>query len=638
MTTEPAAGGYDTGDGGDAVPLLLWLILALIVLAGIGWIIDVPRRLGVTLLQEHFLALVAGLATAGGLLLHPLPGRWRWLDSLGAAAAAAAWLWMAWNFRDWMLDMANRGPEKWVPGVVALLLMLEALRRSCGNAIAILVGVIAAYGFLGHLLPGPAEAAFTRPTRLVLYLYADSNGVPGLVLNVAASVVLGFIVFGAALRALGGAEVFTDGALRMMGRYRGGPAKVAILSSGLFGTVSGSTVANVMSSGVVTIPLMKRSGFPARYAAGIEAVASNGGQIAPPVMGATAFLIAEFLQVSYIEVVKAAIVPALIYYLVLFLQVDAYAQRHGLRGLRRDELPRLGATLRRGWVFLLPIALLVWLLFWQNWPPGRAALAAALACLPAGLYCTRILPGWRFWRDFLSDAGRTLVPILLISAAAGIVVGVVNITGIGFTLTMQLGQIGALYGMLPLLLVSAVAAIVLGMGMPTAAVYVVLSVLLAPALVRAGVEPMAAHLFILYFGLLSMITPPVAIATYAAASLARADFWQAGTTGLRLAVAAYLLPFAFCINPSLLLLGDLQGIVAAVVAALAAGYLLSLALTDPQPLRQVVLFALAIGVTGLGFVFATDSLLTPVLSIGACLLVRFVPGLITPYSQGEGTT
>jgi TRAP transporter 4TM/12TM fusion protein len=393
-----------------------------------------------------------------------------------------------------------------------------------------------------------------------------------------------------------------------------------------------------MSSGVVTIPLMKRSGFPARYAAGIEAVASNGGQIAPPVMGATAFLIAEFLQVSYVEVVKAAIVPALIYYLVLFLQVDAYAQRHGLRGLRRDELPRLGATLRRGWVFLLPIALLVWLLFWQNWPPGRAALAAALACLPAGLYCTRILPGWRFWRDFLSDAGRTLVPILLISAAAGIVVGVVNITGIGFTLTMQLGQIGALYGMLPLLLVSAVAAIVLGMGMPTAAVYVVLSVLLAPALVRAGVEPMAAHLFILYFGLLSMITPPVAIATYAAASLARADFWQAGTTGLRLAVAAYLLPFAFCINPSLLLLGDLQGIVAAVVAALAAGYLLSLALTDPQPLRQVVLFALAIGVTGLGFVFATDSLLTPVLSIGACLLVRFVPGLITPYSQGEGTT
>lgn len=638
MPTESVLDRQDNGGGGNAVPLLLWVILALIVLAGIGWIMDVPRRLGVALMQEHFLALIAGLTTAAGLMLHPLSPRLRWFDAMAGVAAIAAWLWMAWHFRDWMLDIANRGPERWLPGVIALVLMIEALRRNCGNAIAALIAVIAAYGFLGHLLPGQAEAAYTSPTRLVLYLYADANGVPGLVLNVAASVVLGFIVFGAALRAMGGAEVFTDSAMRLMGRYRGGPAKVAILSSGLFGTVSGSTVANVMSSGVVTIPLMTRAGFPRRYAAGIEAVASNGGQIAPPVMGATAFLIAEFLQVSYVEVVKAALVPAIIYYLVLFLQVDAYAQRHGLRGLRAEELPRLGPVLRRGWVFALPIALLVWLLFWQNWPPGRAALAAALACIPAGIYCTRRLPGLRFWLDAIADAGKTLVPILLISAAAGIVVGVVNITGVGFVLTMELGKIGALYGMLPLLLVSALAAIVLGMGMPTAAVYVVLSVLLAPALVRSGIEPMAAHLFILYFGLLSMITPPVAIATYAAASLAKADFWRAGATGMRLAIAAYLLPFAFCINPSLLLLGDLPGVIAAVLAALAAGYLLSLALTDPMPARQLALLVLAIGVTGFGFVFATDSLLTPILSVTACLVVRLVPGFITPYSRGEGTT
>ena len=613
-------------DGRDPVHPILAALLCAIALGGAAWLADLPQRLGMAILLERYLALMAGLACAAGLLAHPIGARVRGIDLALAGAAFAAWAWSAWNYADWLLDVADRGPTKWLPGAVALGLLLEALRRSCGGAIAALVGAIGAYGFLGHVLPGPIGAEWIEPRRLILYLYADSNGVPGLVLGVAATVVLGFIAFGAALRAAGGAEVFTLVALRLMGSFRGGPAKVAILASGLFGTISGSTVANIMSSGVVTIPLMKRSGFPAHYAAGIEAVASNGGQLAPPVMGAAAFLIAEFLQVPYVEVAAAALIPALIYYLVLFMQVDAYAAERGLRGLSRAELPPVGETLRRGWVFALPIAALIALMFQLAWPPGRAALAAAILCLVVAPLHLRRLPGRAFWGRLAIETGQAMVPLLLVSAAAGIVVGVVNLSGVGFTLTLMLGKVGAAWGMLPLLALSALAAIVLGMGMPTAAVYVVLSVLLAPALVRAGVEPMAAHLFILYFGLMSMITPPVAIGSYAAASIAGASFWPAGLVGLRLSIAAYLLPFAFCLNPALLLRGTAIEIAVAVASALAAGYLLARALVASGHLRRLVLAATALGLTALGLVLAPTSPLV----VAAALLAVAAERLLRP--------
>src|SRR5690606_9965253 len=281
-----------------------------------------------------------------------------------------------------------------------------------------------AYGLFGSHLPGIFSAAEIAPARFILYLYSDTNGIPGLVLNVGATQILGFIVFGAVLNAVGGSRILTDLAMATMGHRRGGPAKVAILASSFFGTLSGSTVANVMSTGVVTIPMMKRSGFPARYAAAIEAVASNGGQIAPPVMGATAFVIAEFLQVSYAEVALAAVLPAAAYYLMLYLQVDRYAAAHGLVGVDRAELPPIGSALAKAWPLLLPLGVLMYFLFGLGYAPGKAALYSAgasyalyLVTAPRGAPRLAILP------EIARSSAATVIPVLLVCAIAGIVIG-----------------------------------------------------------------------------------------------------------------------------------------------------------------------------------------------------------------------
>lgn len=551
-------------------------LLVAIPLAGVLWLLDVPRLLGYAIIAEEYLALIAGLITAAAFLAHPRRGEHpTWLDIVCAAAGFAAWVWMGMHYSDWLLQLGDRSAQKWVPGAVALILLLEGLRRSVGTIIAAVIGAIGLYGFIGHWLPGILEAAYTSPIRMILYLYADSNGVPGIVLNIGASVVLGFILFGAALRFAGGTEVFTDLAMAAMGHRRGGAAKVSIVGSSLFGTLSGSTVGNVMSTGMVTIPLMKRFGFPPHYAGAIEAVASNGGQLAPPVMGATAFLIAEFLQTDYTAVVLAALLPALVYYVVLFMQVDVFARARGLTGLARSELPSARKVLAKGWIFLLPLALLIYLLFWLAYSPGRAALYCAFLSVVLHIVATRRVWGPRFYFELLLDTGRTVLPILLVCAAAGIVLGVINITGLGFTLTLILSRVGEVAGVLPLLLVTAALSIVLGMGMPTAGVYVLLSVLLAPALIRLDIEPMAAHLFIFYFGLLSMLTPPVAIASYAASSIAGSDMWRTGIAGLRLASPAFLLPFLFCLNPALLMQGTVWEIAVALLTVTSSGYLLA---------------------------------------------------------------
>lgn len=553
-------------------------LLAAILLLGVLWLLDLPLRLNLAFVTAEFLSLLTGLGVAAVFLGHRGTGRTAWLDVPLAVLAIASWGWGAFNHSEWLLDIFNRGPEMWLPGVAALLTLLEALRRSCGMAISLLVAVIAAYGFFGHWLPGVLEAAYTAPTRLVMYLYTDTNGVPGLVLSVGATVVLAFILFGKVLEASGGTGFFTDLAMASMGHRRGGAAKVSIVASSIFGTLSGTTVGNVMSTGVVTIPLMKRFGFTPHYAGAVEAVASNGGQLAPPVMGATAFLIAEFLQIDYTEVVLAALLPAIIYYVVLFLQVDAYAARRGLAGLDRSELPSLRRTLIGGWGFLLPLALLIYLLFWLGYSPGKSALYSAFMALGLYVVMTRKWPGPRFLIGLLIAAGRTLLPVLMVCAAAGVVTGVLNISGLGFTLTLALTQIAESAGLLAMLGVTALIAVGLGMGMPTAAVYVVLSVILAPALVKMGIPELSAHLFIFYFGLLSMLTPPVAIASYAASSLAESDMWRTGLEGLKLAAVAYLLPFVFCFNPALLMQGSLLAICAAGLTMVASGFLLAQAL------------------------------------------------------------
>jgi TRAP transporter 4TM/12TM fusion protein len=614
-------------------------VLAVILTAtGILWLLDAPRHLGLVVLTEQYLALMIGLATLAGLVIAPLSPRFRLLDWAFGLLCLIAWLWLGWNYEAWLLDAANRGPEKWVPAVIAIAGVIEGTRRHCGLVLAILAGLFIAYGLFGSVLPGVFSAVQVAPARYALYLYNDTNGIPGLVLNVGATQILGFIVFGAVLNAVGGSAILTDLAMAAMGHRRGGPAKVAILASSLFGTLSGSTVANVMSTGVVTIPMMKRSGFPARYAAAIEAVSSNGGQIAPPVMGATAFVIAEFLQVSYASVVLAALLPAAAYYVMLYLQVDRYAAVQGLVGESRETLPRLGPSVLKAWPLILPIGVLMYFLFGLGYSAGKAALYSAIVAY-AGHLVFAPLGAKRFalLGDIAFDAGKTLIPILLVCGVAGIIIGTINLTGLGFALTLSLGHVAETGGALALLAVAAAIAIVLGVGMPTTGVYVVVSVLLAPALVRAGIGEMSAHLFIFYFGLLSMLTPPVAIASYAAASLAGSDMWRTGVTGVQLAIVAYLIPFVFAFNPALLMDGTWLEIGVSCLSVFTAGLLLAEVLANRKAFGNpflrwaVAALGLAIGATTAVFPPASmPAIAIAVASVPAAFLLLRLRGRTSP--------
>ncbi len=590
--------------------MLRAIISASLPFLGILWLLDVPGRLGWVIITEQYLAVVCGLACMAGIVLTTVPGRLAIFDWILGLATLASWFWLTWNYEAWLIDPVNRGPVKWIPAVIAIVGALEATRRQCGAVLAGLAVGFLAYGFFGWMAPGIFEAAYLSPARYALYIYNDTNGIPGLVLNVGATQILGFIIFGATLNVVGGSRAMTDLALAAMGHRRGGPAKVAILASSLFGTLSGSTVANVMSTGVVTIPMMKKSGFPARYAGAIEAVASNGGQIAPPVMGATAFVIAEFLQVPYTDVVIAALLPAFFYYFLLYRMVDRFAAAQGLEGEPRESLPRLSSALLGAWPLLAPIAVLVWFLFYLGYSPGKSALYSAIAAYIL-FALTNIRGAFRVIPEIFKSCGQTLIPIILVCAVAGIVIGTINITGLGFALTLALGKIAALGGVFPLLVATAVIAIILGVGMPTTGVYVIVSVLLAPALVRQGIDQMAAHLFILYFGLLSMLTPPVAVASYSAASIAGSDMWKTGVTGVKLAVVAYLLPFVFALNPALLMNGTWLQIGVSCVTIAVAGTLLAEVLASRKAfgggIKRIFVMLVSIGMGATTAVFSPDS-------------------------------
>ena len=554
---------------------LLRTCLALIPIIGVAWIFSVSDRLGITLTFQQTVGTVLGVSIAAAFLKYPYAARAGWGEIVLAAVSFAAWFWMAVHFEAWIVGMADRTPDKWVPGVIAILTMMEALRKACGMVITVLVWIMIAYAYFGGHLPGVLEAEVFPPTKVVLYLYADNNGIPGLVLRVVTELVLAFIIFGKLLEVSGATRFFTDLAMALMGHRRGGPAKVAVVASSAFGTISGSAVGNIMSTGIVTIPMMKRTGFEPRHAAGIEAVASNGGQIAPPVMGATAFIIAEFLEVPYIDVVIAAAIPAVLYYLVLFLQVDAIAARFGLLGLSRAELPRALPVLLTGWVFVLPLAVLIYFLFGLGYNPGLSAMYAVLALLALTVVRNRRLPSRKEWADYTFGSGENLLPLILIAAGAGVVMGVLNSTGLAFQLSIILAELGQSAGIFAMLLVTALVSIILGMGMPTAAVYIILATVIAPALIEMGLHPMAAHLFLFYFGLLSMLTPPVAVASMVAAGIAGSDMWRTGVVGVQLAAAAYLLPFLWAFNPALVMEGSWQSVLYVTATAAVAGFLLA---------------------------------------------------------------
>jgi len=432
-------------------------------------------------------------------------------------------------------------------GVIMTAMVLEGTRRVIGWALPITALGFLAYGmFVAHL----------SAQNMIDQLYMTVEGIFGIPLSVSAAYVLIFVLFGSFMERTGTGQLFMDFAMSLTGHTAGGPGKVSCVSSALFGTISGSAVANVMVDGPITIPLMKRSGFPRHFAAGVEAVASTGGQLMPPIMGAAAFVMAEFLGVSYGQVVIWALIPSILYYLACFSAVHFEAKRRGLVGVPRAELPRLSEVMReRGHLFIPVIAILV--VMYSGYSAPLSALAGVLACFPVAALrkSTRHYVTMENVIAACVDGARNALPVAMACAAAGVVIAVVTLSGLGIVFTQYVVHLSQNYLLLALVF-TMIAGIVLGMGMPTTPAYIIMTALLVPAIVKFGVPLPAAHMFAFYFAILSAITPPVALAVYAAAGLAKSDLWITGWAAVRIAATSFIVPFMFVYAPELLMIGD----------------------------------------------------------------------------------
>jgi TRAP transporter 4TM/12TM fusion protein len=479
----------------------------------------------------------------------------RWLDgtlAVLALACAAHYVWHNERLATRMAMVDDPDRVDVVVGLVLTALLLEASRRHIGPALVILAVAFVLYAFAGPWLPGFLGHGGETFLILVDQQTLTTQGVFGIPTLVSATFIFLFVVFGSVMSYGGLLRFFTDGALAVAGATRGGAGKVAVISSGLFGTVNGSAIANAVTTGAFTIPLMKRAGYRAEFAAGVEACASMGGQLIPPVMGAAAFIMAETLQIPYGSVALAAAIPGVLYFVAVGVMVHLEAARQGLPVLDRGALPRLGAVLRRDFYLLGGPAVLVWFLV-----EGRSPLFAGFWGLVTAFALswvrkdTRI--GARRLLRMLSDSAQAAMPVALACATVGIVVGVVSTTGLG--LKLATGIVGLAGGSLLLTLVyTMIAALVLGTGLPTSATYIITSIMAAPALVALGLPALVAHMFVFYFGILADLTPPTAISTYATSSIAGSDVWKTQWVGMMLALSGFIIPFSFAYDPALLLI------------------------------------------------------------------------------------
>jgi len=577
--TGAAAGRYRSLHGA-ARHVANTLLAAITVLGGV-WAAELHRPFGWAIFKEQFLALMLGIGLAAGFVAVKAHRREHgrgvpWHDWIAAAAALAAGLYVTACYPALLRSLAATTPDRWLLGGIAVALALEMTRRLSGWSLVVLAIAFILYARYSHLFPGVFNAPSTGWERLFAYLYLDTNGLLGLPINVAIGVVLAFVLFGRVLTMLGADQILTNFALALMGRYRGGPAKVAVIGSSLFGMVSGSAVSNVVIDGPITIPMMTRAGYRPTVAAAIEAVASTGGQIMPPVMGVTAFIMADYLSIPYAEVLIAAALPAILYYVALFAQVDLEAGKYRLHGLARDQIPMLAAVLRGSATFVLPIALLIFALVVLGWEPGKAAMAAIVLALAVGCFQPGNRPTPARIAEVVVGTGRTMLDLIAITALAGIVIGTLQVSGLAFGLSLILVKSagGIVFALLAM---TAVVCMVLGMGLPTTVIYILLAAVAAPAMVDLGLPEISVHLFLFYFGMLSMITPPVCLATFAAASIAGCDMWRAGWQSVRIGVAAYLIPFLFVYQPELLMIGSPGAIALSFATACAAVWFLAVA-------------------------------------------------------------
>ena len=543
------------------------------ILAGLACflVIDQLRLFGSPLLSvvirletQYYFALIA-LLLPGVFLIYR--SRWPALDAVLGLGAFLAPLWLLRHAE----PIANEGWEFLAPdhaivaSSVVWLLVLEAVRRVTGWVLFGIALVFSMYPLFADLMPLMISGMAIGFRETASYHAMSIESIVGLPFRAFANLVVGFLVFGATLQHTGGGAFFIRLAFALLGGVRGGAAKVAIVSSGLMGSMSGSVITNVMTTGQLTIPAMRRQGFSAKSAAAVGACASTGGVLLPPIMGSTAFIMATFLEIPYYQVALAALLPSLLYFIALYAQLDAYAGKHGLEGLPESELPRLRAVLGEGWVFILSFALLiVFLLVLQQETLAPWAATASLLVINQFRQGRMAVADWAAW---LAAVGKLLIELQAILLAVGLIVGALSVTGLSGTLVNELLFIaGDSTGVL--ILMGAATSFILGIGLTVTAAYVFLAIVLAPALIDGGLVPMAVHLFILYWGMLSFITPPVALGAFAAASISGANPVATGFEAMRLGVAIYLVPFLFVLNPALIGQGPWQGIVQAALEAL----------------------------------------------------------------------
>lgn len=436
-------------------------------------------------------------------------------------------------------------------GLITVVLVLEANRRLMGLSIVLIVVGGLLYARFGEIMPSLLVHIDFGLERIMTLLYLGTDGLYGMIARVSFSYIALFVIYAEFLRTSGGGDFFLDLSYSLTGKIRGGPAKAAVVGSCLFGSISGSAVANVAGTGAVTIPLMKKTGYPPEYAAAVEAAASTGGQFMPPIMGASAFLVADFCGIDYINVALAAFIPAVLYYLALFVMIDVRAVKGGLKGLPKEELPDLKSVLKKGYHHLLSLIVLIYLLAIARWTPTRAAFWSIVAIL----FIAIIKREKKFFSGVLlpsmESSVKGVVMMGVVSGALGIIVGIFGLTGLALKLSTLMIDV-ADGNLLLLLMLTMLASIFLGMGLPTVAAYVLLAMLVAPALEQIGVPLLAGHLFCLFFGILSVVTPPVCLASYTAATIADSNPMKTGLRAFQLCLPGFLLPYVFVYSPSLL--------------------------------------------------------------------------------------
>lgn len=492
-----------------------------------------------------------------------------WYDVILALASMAGPLYMFRFFFRWELARIIQLPStpQVILGAATVVLVLEATRRTVGFVVVALIVLFQLHPFIGQYLSGSLYAPSYSVARVVSYLIYSTNGVYGSVMDVTATIIIMFIIFSRFLHATGAGDFFINIALSLFGRLRGGPAKVAVVASSMFGTMCGSTVANVVTTGIVTIPMMKRCGYKPYMAGAVEATASCGGQIMPPVMGSAAFLAAEFLGIPYIYFAAAAVGPAILYYLAVFVMVDLHgAKESGLKKVSREELPRIKDQLKVGWIYIIPLMVLVYFLAVRGYNPSKSAIysLATLLLLSMLRKDTRIRLGPRKLIFHLRDAAFGMLEVGAIGAGIGIIIGSLDLTSMGLNLARVLVEVSG-GNLFILLLLAAVGSLILGMGMPTVPAYILVAILVLPAVIKMGVEPIVAHMFVFYFCCISLITPPVCVGSYVAAGLAEAPMLLTALKACQLGIVGLIVPFFFIYTPGLLLIGNPAEIAAAFI-------------------------------------------------------------------------